>query len=294
MSNNSLDRLILGHNQFFGINHLSLERGIAREQYFSNTNNIIDLIRYAHQNGAGGLMLSTHERAKEVATELRKDKNLSDSLHIYVLLPYMVKYVRLANEVGLFGMVTDILGQASLTERIGIVAKAGMGMIKRDTLSKLKSLIDIELLPFKGLNIKAILLHNSLTDLVVGLRILEIVKFFTEYIEDKYITRPGFCTLSAGLLMRWFHENNIDNQIIMAPFNPIGFQMNPSRQVCEQLLRESSSQIIAMSPLAAGCVRPDTAASYISGLSNIRSMVVGASTRVHVDETFKAFISALR
>ena len=72
----------------------------------------------------------------------------------------------------------------------------------------------------------------------------------------------------------------------MAPFNPIGFQMNPSREEAEKVLKTIPSRMIAMSTLAAGYVKPKEAYKYISSLPEISSIIVGVSTEKHAKDTF--------
>jgi hypothetical protein len=278
------DKLILGHNQFFGVNHLSSAKGVATEQYFSNTENVISLVRAAYRAGVTGLMLSTHERARAIAEALRRDSELSSGLHLHILLPYMAKYVRTANERGSLAMLEEMLKQATWAERMAIGLKAGMGVVKKDLLAILGALIKIELLPFKGLNLQSVFLHNSLTDMLAALRAREVVHFFMRNIEEEYGARPAFCTLSAGLSMSYFREIGLEAPVMMAPFNPAGFQMNPSRERCEQLLQEYPCHMVAMSVLAAGYVTPADAARYLSSLTGIDSIIFGASSPGHVTE----------
>jgi len=278
------DKLILGHNQFFGVNHLSSARGVATEQYFSSTENVISLIRTAYKAGVTGLMLSTHERARAIADALRKDPELSSNLHLHILLPYMAKYVRMANERGLISMLDETLKQATWTERMAIGLKAGTGVVTKDLMAILESLIKIEMLPFKGLNVQSVFLHNSLTDMLAALRATHVVEFFAKSIAEEYGACPAFCTLSAGLTMSYFRDIGMEAPAIMAPFNPAGFQMNPSRQRCEQLLQEYPCHMVAMSVLAAGYVKPADAARYLSSLAGIDSIIFGASSPGHVTE----------
>ncbi len=278
------DKLILGHNQFFGVNHLSSARGVATEQYFSSTENVISLVRTAYRAGVTGLMLSTHERARAIAEALRNDPELSSNLHLHILLPYMAKYVRLANERGSISMLEETLKQATWAERLTIGLKAGTGVITKDLLAILEALIKIELLPFKGLNVQSVFLHNSLTDMLAALRATEVVRFFAKNIAEEHGACPAFCTLSAGLTMSYFRDIGLESPVMMAPFNPAGFQMNPSRERCEQLLEEYPCHMVAMSVLAAGYVTPADAARYLSSLTGIDSIVFGASSAGHVTE----------
>jgi hypothetical protein len=266
------------------VNHLSSARGVATEQYFSSTENVVSLVRTAYKAGVSGLMLSTHERARAIADALRRDPELSSGLHLHILLPYMAKYVRMANERGLVSMLEDTLKQATWAERMAIGLRAGTGVVRKDLLAILGALIKIELLPFKGLNVQSVFLHNSLTDMLAAFRSTEVVEFFAKTIEEEHGACPAFCTLSAGLTMSYFRDIGLKSPVIMAPFNPAGFQMNPSRARCEQLLQEYSCHMVAMSVLAAGYVTPTDAARYLSSLTGIDSIIFGASSPGHITE----------
>jgi hypothetical protein len=294
MLNNFIpDKIILGHNQFFGTDHMSAERGAERAGYFSKIENVIHIIRFAYENGAKGLMLSTHDNTKLIINELVKDDELKNNLNIYVLLPYMAKYVRMANERGMVNMVGEILGEATWKERIGIMSSGGMGVLKKDISGMLKALIDIELIPFKKVNMKAVFLHNALSDMVAGLKMADIAHFFSKHIVEKYQVAPGFCTLNSPLLTNFLKDVKIENPLLMAPFNPIGFQMNPSRETAEKVLKKIPSRMIAMSTLAAGYVKPKEAYEYISTLTEINSVIVGASSQEHIVENFKLLRKAV-
>jgi hypothetical protein len=283
--------IILGHNQFFGISHLSSQRAAEREQAFRDVNNILSIVRYAREHGATGLMLSTHERVNAVADGMRSDPDLR-CMEVHVLVPYMAKYVRAANTKGMLGMLSDILSQTTWSSRVRLGLTSGKALVSGDHLEKLKALIDVEMLPFRDLNVRSIYLHNALTDLAAGLGMPEILAFFCGYVQERYGALPSFCSLSSSLLMRRLADWKIEAPI-MAPFNPVGFQMNPSREVCEADLARFRFPVVAMSPLAAGYVSPDRAAKYLESLERIGAVVVGASKQGHISETFALFRKSL-
>ncbi len=285
---NSLDRLILGHNQFFGVSHFSAERGAERDAYFEDVSRVLPLLRHACSLGVRGLMLSTHERAARLAEAIRTDAALAATLHLHILLPYMAKYVRAANEKGAVRMVGDLLGQAGWAKGIGLGLKAGMGLLRKDQLSMMEALIDLELAPFRGLPVRSVFLHNALTDLAVGWGAAEPLRAFVRHIRERHGLQPGFCTLSGGAAMKFCREAGLDGVVFMASFNPIGFQMNPSREACERALVEYGFPTVAMSVLAAGQIRPAEAAAYLSGLRGLTSVIAGASSASHLEETFGA------
>ena len=283
------DPLILGHSQFFGINHMSVERALSRELQFSDIERIMAVIRYAYQKGARGMMLSTHMRAAEVAEAIAADDELRENLNIYILLPYMAKYVRVANQKGVFSMVSEMLGATKWSERFQMAMNTGGGLLKMDELSILDTLIELELVPYRKLKLRAVFLHNGLTDLIAALGIQEVLQYFHETIPAKFGAEGAFCTLSSYHVQKTLEEAGIRNPLIMAPFNPVGFQMSPDRARCEETLRQIPSKMIAMSTMAAGYVTPGDAAKYVLSLPEIDAAIVGASTAKHIDETFRCF-----
>ena len=140
---------------------------------------------------------------------------------------------------------------------------------------------------------KAVFLHNALSDMVAGLKMADIAHFFSKHIVEKYQVAPGFCTLNSPLLTNFLKDVKIENPLLMAPFNPIGFQMNPSRETAEKVLKKIPSRMIAMSTLAAGYVKPKEAYEYISTLTEINSVIVGASSQEHIVENFKLLRKAV-
>ena len=288
------DPIIFGHNQFFGINHLSAARGAETEEYFQDPKKIVDLIAFAYNLGARGLMLSTHEKAVTIAAEIVRRPTLKKNLNVYILLPYMAKYVKKANERGLVNMVFELLKTGGLSTNFRIGLKGSVGVLTKDPLALLKTLIDLELLPFKKLNLRAVFLHNSLTDLTAGLKLKDIFPFFVDYIARKHQVAPGFCTLTSGLSMKFIYESGLEKPLIMAPFNPAGFQMSPSQKECEWALKRFPAKVIAMSVLAAGYSNPEKAASYIHSLPAIRSVIFGSSNPQHIEKNIATFRKIFR
>lgn len=65
--------------------------------------------------------------------------------------------------------------------------------------------------------------------------------------------------------------------------------MNPSKAQCESALEAFRGEVIAMSVLAGGFVKPQEAREYIVSLPRIKSMVVGMSSKAHVDQIFQLY-----
>jgi len=284
--NAMIEPIILGHNQFMGTNHLSAEKGSATERYFSDLSNIKSVFDVSMENGVNGYMLSTHERAVDILNMVSSDKKLADNLTAYALLPYITKYVKGANEKGMINVVRDSLASANTADKFKILFQGGIGALKKDLFSILKSLINIELLPFSKVNVGAVFLHDLLTDLALAYDIKEIFEFYYEYIESKYNVRPAFATKNLPFLLDKFAEYGISEPTIMASANKCGFQVNPSLEQFENGLNGHNLNFIAMSTLAGGALKPPEAYEYLSKFPNLRSVVVGVSTPEHAEETF--------
>jgi len=283
----SIDPIILGHNQFVGVDHLSQDRARDRIEHFSDTQKILDVISYFYELGGRGMMLSTHQRATEIMRAINSETTLSKNMNFYPLIPYAQGYIRRANEMGMVGMLNDVLEPASTSTKLKILLKGGINIMRKDFLNILSTLIDVELLPFKGFNMKAVFLHNVLTDLALALKAQNIFEFYMDYIEDNFGATPAFGTMNFATLIKNFEEWGFKKPLIMASFNKIGFQMNPSREECERCLKEYDVDVLAMSTLASGYLKPKEAYEYLYHLPNITSYVVGVSSREHADEIFR-------
>lgn len=287
-ANATIDPILLGHNQFFGVNHLEAGAGNEKAIYFSDVRRIMDVIRFARENGVNAMMMSTHERALLVAEEIRKDPDLRANFRIHLLIPYVAKYIKLANEKGLVTVVTDALGSASLTEKLGTLWSGGLGALTGDANKILTTLIDFEVGPFRDLNLGSIVLHDVLADLALGLDMAEVFATFDRHVREKYGTLPGFGTKNLPRMMALLDRAGVVDPFVMAAINKKGFWTNPSLARCEETLRTRKLRLLAMSTLAAGYLKPDEAYEYLFGLPNVASVVVGVSSRHHAVETFGA------
>ncbi len=283
-----IDKILLGHNQFIGVDHMSQKRGAKRDAFFEDLDNIKSIIYQAIELGATGMMLSTHSKSFGITDMIRNDSFLRNNLNIYPLLPYLRKYMKESNELGIVRMLQNKILSLWKEGELSSLSRAGLGYLTGDFDKILEILIDFELKMFKGLKVKAIFLHNGLTDLAVSLNLYSILKLYSDYIKTHYSVTPGFCTVNYPRLISLFKNNNHEKPLVMAPFNLAGYQMSPSKKKCEEALNSFSADVIAMSTLASGYVRPDDAYQYLYSLPNIKSTVVGVSSKAHAIETFQA------
>jgi hypothetical protein len=281
-----LDKMILGHNQFFGVNHLDAQAGSKKEAQFTQVANIMDIINFSFDRGVKALMMSTHERASLVAEEILKSTRLKNDLGIYLLVPYIAKYIKQANEKGIVNIIKDSLKDTSFNDKIGMFLRGGMGLLTKDLKKMITLLIDFEVAQFQKLNLRAIFLHDALTDLALGWDLAEVLELFSDHVQQRYNTTAAFCTKNLPKLMKLLSRTNIKNPLVMASVNKIGYQVNPCLREFEECLRANDLQLLAMSTLAAGFLKPKEAYDYLYSLPKVDSVVVGVSTKAHAEETF--------
>jgi hypothetical protein len=280
-----LDKILLGHNPLFGVDHLSQEQGNAKDQKFENRSALVEVLRYAHSKGVKAMMMSTHPRAQVILDIIAKDPVLKDDFTVYPLLPYIVKYVRQANEKGMFNVLTDLLSQAGAGKSLSMMLTGMSGFVGGNLYKMIKILIDIEMLPFKGHKIGAIFMHDALVDLAMGLNCDDAFDVFREHIEKNYKVPGGLITKNTPMLRSRLDGRGWNDYLVMAAFNKTGFYLNPSLEETIKAVQKPGMYFIPMSILAAGAIPPEDAFKFIGQFPEIQSVVVGMSRKSHIDQT---------
>jgi hypothetical protein len=286
-----LDRYLLGDNPFIGVDHLSHERA-RQNQNRLNTAKIIKVIDTAMASGAEGLLITTHPVMYDVLDEMKARSN-NPAFGLYALLPYAYEYARMATEKGIVGLASEVLSELSLKSKMKALA-AGFSLFSMDPDHLLRSYVDVELerlskkTPSEA-SLRSILLHEVITDLAVSFEADQLLKAYASHILNEYHVRPGFATRNFARFVAFAEKIGLglDQIVILTPFNKVGFQMNPSKETCEETLnRLGDVNIIAMSVLASGFLNLSDALQYLKEQGSIKSFVVGVSTETHARETF--------
>jgi len=280
-----IDRLILGDNQFFGINHMSEEKAQLQFERFSDTRSILRIIDAAYDRGIRGLMLTTHERTRAICDHIRAHPEHYHDLGVYPALPYAHKYADAVAEKGIVGALRDELDSANGIGRMAAgILRCGLGLAKTDMIPVMRLLVDAEMAIFRGLNVKVVFLQNIVTDLLVGLKVPAVFRSFSEHINRTYHAEPGFITMNLPALVDRLGEAGLKNPVVCASINKIGYLMNPDRESYERAICSGTFRPVAMSVLASGAIPPKDAFAYVLGFERVVSIVVGASSNSHVKE----------
>ena len=276
-----MERILFGDNQFFAVNHISDEKSMAQSIRFKNDAAIVKTLDYAIEAGVNTFMCTTHDRIANICQVIRDNPAKYKNFKIFPCMPYAHKYANAVTELGIAGTLkTYVPGNF-----VGSLFKGGVAFLSKDYMSIMELLIDAEMKMFKGIDTPVIFLQNVITDLLLGLRMTEVLVSYHKYVAKKYNAEAGFITMNLPMLLNVLEGAGIKNPIICSSINKAGFRMSGGKALYEQTLRTRQFRAIAMQVLAGGAVSPKDAIEYVCSLPNIESILFGASSKGNINET---------
>jgi hypothetical protein len=278
--------LILGHNQFIGVSHTSEERGRERDKKFSKVENIYRVVEAASAAGFKNMMIETHPRVLDFLQYY--ERNQTFDMNFYLQVPYVQAYVQTINQRGMRGFLSETIGRAGLAGTSTLAIKSAFNVLKKDYLAIALSYLKVEIAPFSEFSVKALVLHNTLTDLLMALEVSSAFSAFDQYVNDVLKLDFGLATWNFSLTKRNLERWNLRPAFVMTPVNVKGFDMNPTQEDVEAGLRDYDGTVFAMNVLGGGAYSLPEAASYVKSFDAIQRCVVGASSREHLRELVEA------
>jgi len=276
-----MDKVLFGDNQFFAVNHLSDEKSREQAIRFKDDASIIRVLDQAIETGINTFMCTTHDRIGNICNHMRANPEQYRDFKIYPCMPYAHKYANAVTELGILGPVKQYVpGNIFST-----FTKGGIAYISKDFIKLMEIFIDAEMKMFKGISTPVIFIQNVVVDLILGLKLFDVFKEYDAYIRKKYGAEPGYITMNLPALLDALNSVGIENPIISSSINKIGFRMSGGTEIYEKYLTEKTFRPIAMQVLAAGALRPKEAIEYLGRFPKIESVLFGASSKGHIQET---------
>jgi hypothetical protein len=276
-----VERILFGDNQFFGVNHMSEEKSRAQATQFKDTAAIMRVLDYVNDIGIKVFMCTTHDRVGDVADIMRANPQRYRDFQFYPGMPYAHKY---ANSVGEVGIIDTIrrFAPGGLVETLVQGAIAG---VTQDIYRLMRMLVDAEMKRFAGVPTPIVFVQNVVTDLLLGLKLYDMFPAFTKHIKEKYNAEAGFITMNMPHLVDVLEKVGIENPIVCANINKIGFRMSGGVEAYKQLLKSNRCRSIAMSIFASGAIPPKEAIEWVCGLEGLHSIVFGASSPANIRQS---------
>jgi hypothetical protein len=278
----TMDRLLFGDNQFFGVNHMSEEKARAQQLRFQDIEAVIEVLDAAHAEGVRTFMCTTHDRIALVCDHMRAQPDRYADFLFYPGMPYAHKYANAVTENGMLGAVKRFLPDEGLMDA---ALRGGRSLATKDVEGMTTLLIDAEMKMFEGLKTPVIFLQNLVVDLLLGLGFESAFKVFADHVRDRYDAEPAFITMNLPMLLDALDRVGIENPIVCSNINKIGFRMCGGIEAYEEALRDRTFRAIAMSVFASGAIPPEEAIEWVCAQPNLEAIVFGASSARNIRST---------
>jgi hypothetical protein len=261
---------------------MSEEKARAQAMKFQTNEAIMQVLDDALDEGIKVFMCTTHERISQICDMVRANPLRYRGFQFYPCMPYAHKY---ANAVTEYGMIEALKQFLPDDGAMGAMFKGGMAVARKDVKTLVELLVDAEMKMFQGLQTPVIFLQNVVTDLLLGLGFHDALRMFADYVKSRYDAEPGFITMNLPKLLDALDQVGVENPIVCANINKIGFRMCGGIDAYEQSIATRKFRAVAMSVFASGAIPPEEALAYVCAKKEIESIVFGASSRRNIRQT---------
>jgi len=277
-------KIILGDNQFFGVNHFDLKKGNETKLKFDTKSKIEAFINSSLEIGLDGFMMNSNEKGYEILNSISFDT----SKEIHYSIPYPHKYASLVNEKGMLSLFQHVIKNTSFINNF-------IGGVKLLFTQNLASITPLALNLEVPKNLKKgsyIYMQNIVTDLLLGIGRGDIlIEFIKTVMKMGY--KPGIITLNPIMFDQVLKTNNeeklIKELIVCFNINKEGFNVFPSKEIVENFIKSKPKyKLMGMSVFSSGASNIYDSISYIKDL-NLDYVVFGSSRLENIKSNFNLF-----
>ena len=277
-------KIILGDNQFFGINHFDLEKGATTKLKFDKIKKIEAFINESLSIGMDGFMINSNEQGYEIVNTSKFDS----AKEIHYSIPYPHKYASMVNENGMMSLFGHIIKNTSFIKNL-------LGGIKLVATQNLKSVTTLALNLEVPKNLKKgsyIYMQNIITDLLLGMGRGDILIEFIKSVSNMGY-KPGIITLNPimfdKLLKNEQEASWLKDLVVCFNINKEGFNVFPSLNTVEDFIKSRPKyQLMGMSIFASGAANIPHSIDYIKKLK-LDYVVFGSSRLENIKSNFELF-----
>jgi hypothetical protein len=282
----SFGRIILGDNQFLGVNHADQAKASTLYRQFGETDAIIEVIGWAYAAGVRDFMFTTHERYYPVFEEILRAR-LFPEMGYVPCLPYAHKYANAMAEKGMIEVMLDNVRQTSPLGAVTAVGRAAFG----DFSGLMRLLVQIELLLTKGLPVRGVFLQNIFFDLMMGLNATALLESYHRYVSEKLGIVPGYITMNHPMATQLLCDQiGLQQPWLCANFNVAGFRTNPSNEGVSASFGSGRTRNIAMSVFASGALEAERSLAYVLGAKGVDAILFGSSRRENIEKNTRIIL----
>jgi hypothetical protein len=275
-------KILLGDNQFFGVNHFDLVKGQETKSKFNSSSKIKLFIEESLSIGMDGFMMNSHQTGYDLLSRFDFDSDKE----IHYSIPYAHKYASMVNENGMLSLLGHVFNNTSILTNISI----GLKLLLTQNINHITPLaVNLEI-PSQLKKGSYVYVQNIMTDLLIGMgRGDVLIKFIESIVDMGY--RPGIITLNPILLdkilSKYHHSKWIKDLIVCFNINNTGFNVFPSKKVVETFIKSKPNyKLMGMSIFASGAANIPSSVEYIKSL-DLDYIVFGSSKIKNIDANLK-------
>lgn len=276
-------KIILGDNQFFGINHSDLQKGNKTKQMFGDKDSIKEFIKRSLKIGLDGFMINSNKLGYDVVSDFTTT-NLDKEIHYSI--PYPHKYATLVNEEGMLYLLKYFLKNTSILKLILTLPKF---ILTRDIKYLIPIISSLEIpknLPLGS----TIYIQNIITDMIIGIKRFDILENFVKDVRKKGYN-PGLITLNPLKLDELIVKSEIVNKedlVICFNINDAGFNVFPNRSKVENYIKSDHKyKLMGMSIFSSGGSNIKEAIDFIK-TQKLDYVVFGSSNIKNIESNFNS------
>ncbi|WP_339882848.1 hypothetical protein [Polaribacter vadi] len=274
-------KVLLGDNQFFGINHYDLQKGNLTKEKFINKNDIEGFIKQTQVMGLDGFMINSNKLGYEIVRDYKSEKNEE----IHYSIPYPHKYASLVNEEGMLNLLKYFLSNTSI---INLTITLPKFLITRNIKYLIPLVTGLEIpssLP-KG---STVYIQNVITDMLIGIKRFDVLEAFTKDIRKRGY-KPGFITLNPIMLDDFLKKSSVLNKedlTVCFNINHVGFNVFPNKKLVENYIKSNHKyNLMGMSIFSSGGANINESIKYIKSLK-LDYVVFGSSKLENIETNFQ-------
>ena len=274
-------KILLGDNQFFGVNHFDLEKGEKSKLKFDTTKKIESFINNSLEIGLDGFMINSNEKGYEIINTSKFD----NTKEIHYSIPYPHKYASMVNENGMMSLFGHLIQNTSLLKNL-------IGGIKLIATQDLKSVTPLALNLEVPKNLKKgsyIYMQNIITDLLLGMGRGDILIEFIKSVSNMGYN-PGIITLNPIMFDKLLKNEQeatwLKDLVVCFNINKEGFNVFPSLEAVEYFIESRPKyKLMGMSIFASGAANIPNSINYIKKLK-LDYVVFGSSRLENIESNF--------
>jgi len=280
-------KLLLGDNQFFGVNHSNLEKAMKTKELFNTEYKITNFINKSLDLGLDGFMINSNDLGFKVIEEFDFSAGRAEC---HYSIPYPHKYAGLINDYGMISLLSVVLRQLNFTDIFHL-----MKFVFTFNASFLLPIIIRMEIPKALPKGSVVYLQNIVTDLIMGLKNGD--KVLSSYITSikSMGYKPGLITLNVEHLYNLLgRKHDSDELHLCFNINNSGFNVFPSISRVESIIKKAKKttkwKLMAMSIFSSGSqgISIEESINFIK-LKELDYVVFGSSNLKNIESNKRLF-----